>query len=151
MIVCENSQCVEMIGSPLWHIRDSVSAHVPLNRVQFCCFVSQRRCCNLLWLLLNKNFVLFSLFFFLIIYPPLNLFSPRLLIFSAPPKFLSFLRTVYHKCHNTADWEKCLSSHLIGWGSFPVCGSADGSSLCQDEIRELGHAYATGLHIWSFL
>lgn len=56
MIVCEHSQRVEMIGSPLWHIRDSVSALVPLKQVQFCCFASQRRCCNLLWLLLNKNF-----------------------------------------------------------------------------------------------
>lgn len=115
--------------------------------------------CNMLllsreeFLCLSLVILLFVLFHSssLIICPPLNLFFPRLLIFSAPPRFLSFLRTVYQKCHNTAGWEKYLSLHLIGWGSFPVCGSADGSSLCQDEIRELRHAYATGLHIWSFL
>lgn len=64
------------------------------------------------------SFVLFfqiSLFSFLLppfsfphICPALNLLSPWLLIFSAPPKFLSFLRTVYYKCHNTVGLEKYL-------------------------------------------
>lgn len=39
------------------------------------------------------------------IWPPLNLFSPWLLIFSTPPPFVSSLRTVYFKCRNNAGWE----------------------------------------------
>lgn len=52
--------------------------------------------------------ILFFFSFYLscfFIWPPLNLFSPWLLIFSTPPPFVSSLRNVYFKCCNNAGWE----------------------------------------------